>query len=357
MNERIEKIHEYLKQKNIGCLLIDSPFDILYLLHINQSFNFIELNFLLLITHKKIFLISNPLTLALIKKYLPDVVEIIESETTPFVKHHFRYIQEIKKLIDMEKIEKIGLTSLQYIDVSKHCERVENPIPYLAAIKTDKEIEFIRKSASVLKKVYKEIKEEIGKGCSEIELRNSIDIKLHQEGSERRAFPTKVAFGKKTANIYPVSTMDRLKENDIVLIDMGGVYKGYISEMARTIFHGEPDAKQKEIYNIVFSAYEKMKEFIKPGIVASAADKVVRGYFEEMGHEQFFFTPLGESTGLVKGGISLAPNNQEVLKTGMVFTVEPALYLPDWGGVKIKETILITDDGMDELTGGPEQNE
>ncbi|MCK4585153.1 M24 family metallopeptidase [candidate division WOR-3 bacterium] len=357
MNEQIEKIREYINEEKIGCLLIDSPFDILYLLHINQSFNYIELNFILLLTPDKVILISNPLTLSLIKEYLPEIVEVIEAETTPFIENHFRYIKEVRDVIEKEKVERMGLASVKYIDVSDRCVRVENPIPYFAAVKTDEEIEFIRKSASILRNVYKRVKDKIVNGCGEIELRNIIDVELHQEGSERRAFPTRVAFGKKTANIFPVSTMERLRDNDIVLIDMGAVYKGYIAEMAKTLFYGETDVKQQEIYNIVLSAYKKMKEFIKPGIIASAADAVVRNYFEEMGHAQYFFHPLGESTGLVKGGISLSPNNQEVLKSGMVFVVEPALYLPDWGSVKIKETILIKEDGIEELTGGPEQDE
>lgn len=357
MNERIGKIREYLKKEEIGCLLVDSPFDIFYLLHINQSFNYVELNFILLITQSKIFLISNGLTLSLIKEYLPEDIEIIEAETSSFLENHFRYIKEVREVVSKEEFGKIGLTSAQYIDVSDRCVRVKNPIPTLAAVKTDEEIEFIRKSASILKNVYKKIKNNIVQGCGEIELRNIIDVELHREGSERRAFPTKVAFGKKTANIFPVSTMERLKNDDIVLIDMGGVYKGYIAEMARTSFNGKEDAKYNEIYNIVLTVYKKMKEFLKPGIMASAGYAVVREYLNEMKHIQYFYHPLGESTGLVKGGISLAPDNQEVLKSGMVFVVEPALYLPGWGGVKIKETILISEDGSEELTGGPEQDE
>lgn len=357
MNERIEKIRKYLEEIKIRCLLVDSPFDMLYLLHINQSYNYIELNCILLITHKKIFFISTPLTLSIVKEYLPESVEIIQAETISFVDNHFRYIKEVREIMEKEKIERIGITSAQYIDASDGCVRVENPIPSLAAVKTDEEIEFIRKSAAILRNVYKKVKAQIVEGCGEIELRNIIDVELHKEGSEKRAFPTKVAFGRKTANIYPVSTMERLKKNDTILMDMGSVYKGYIAEMARTLFYGESDAQQNEIYDIVLSAYKKMKKFIKPGIIASVADGVVRDYFKEMGHSQFFFHPLGESTGLVRGGISLAPNRQEVLKSGMVFVVEPALYLPDWGGVKIKETILITDDGIEELTGGPEQDE
>ncbi len=357
MNERIEKIRKYLEEIKIECLLVDSPFDMLYLLHINQSYNYIELNCILLITHKKIFIISTPLTLSIVKEYLPKSVEIIQAETRAFIEKHFRYIKEVREIIEKEKIETIGLISAQYIDASDGCVRVENPIPSLAAVKTDEELEFIRKSAVILRNVFKKVKAQIVEGCGEIELRNIIDVELYKEGSEKRAFPTKVAFGRKTANIYPVSTMERLKENDTILMDMGSVYKGYIAEMARTLFYGETDAQQNEIYDIVLSAYKKMKAFLKPGIIASAADAVVRDYFKEMGHSQFFFHPLGESTGLVQGGISLAPNSQEVLKSGMVFVVEPALYLPDWGGVKIKETILIIDDGIEELTGGPEQDE
>ena len=357
MNERIERIREYIKKEKIECLVVDSPFDILYLLHINRSYNYIEINFVLLLTSEKVFLISNPLTLAFIKQYVPQNAEVIEIETASYIENHFRYTKKLQDIIKKEKIKKVGITSAAYIDISDCCIRIENPIPYFASVKTDTEIEFIRKSASILKKVYKKAKKKIVNGCGEIELRNAIDVALHKEGSERRAFPTKVAFGKNTANIFPVSTMERLKDNDIILIDMGGVYKGYVAEMGRTLFYGESNAKQREIYDIVLTAYRKLKEFLKPGVIAAAADAAVRDYFKEMKHSQYFYHPLGETIGLVKGGISLAPNSQHVLKSGMVFAVEPALCLPNWGGVKIKETIIIKEDGIEELTGGTEQNE
>ena len=357
MNGRIKKIRHFLKEEKIGCLLVDSPLDILYILNIEQSFNYVELNFLLLITQEKLFFISNPLSLSFIKPFLPEDIEIIESETEPYIKNHSRYKKEVGEIIKSEKIERFAVTSAQYIDVSSKCIGIKNPIPTIAAVKTKKECEYIRKSSSILQNVYNKVKENIVTGCGEIELRNSIDIELHREGAERRAFPTKVAFGEKTANIFPVSTMNRLKDNDIIFLDMGCIYKGYRAEMARTIFHGKKDAKKREIYNIVLSAYKKMKEFLKPGIVASEVDGIVREYFKEMGHSQFFFHPLGESTGIVSGGISLAPYCQDVIQPGMVFVVEPALYLPNWGCVKFKETILVKEDGIEELTGGPEEDE
>jgi len=243
------------------------------------------------------------------------------------------------------------------LDTNENCIRVKNPVPLLAAIKSNEEIKLIRKSAHLLRNVYEEIKKDIVTGCSEIELRNKVDVQLHKQGLEKRAFPTRIAFGKKTSNTFPVSTMEILKENDIVTLDMGGLLKGYMADFGRTVFHGKVDAKKKEVYDIVLKAYKKMKSFVKPGIVASSVDAVVRDCFLELGHSQFFFHPLGESLGFVKGGIALKPNNNEIIKTGMTFVVEPALYLPNWGGVKIKETILVTEQGIEELTGGPEQNE
>jgi Xaa-Pro aminopeptidase len=354
MNERIEKIRSYLREEKLGCLLVDSPFDILYLLHIEQSFNYIELNLVLLITADNLFLIATPISLSAIEEYLPEPMNVVEADTSIYVANRSRYLKEVHDIIEKEQLESIGLTSVQYVDVSDKCVRVENPIPFIAAIKSEEEIQYIQESASILKTVYQKIIPEIKTGCGEIELRNRIDVELHNAGSERRAFPTRVAFGKKTASIFPVSTMDRLKEHDIVTIDMGGMHRGYIAEMGRTVFHGEIDATAKTINEIVLTAYQKVIDFLKPGIVASSVDAIARGYFEEMGHSQYFFHVLGESTGLVKGGIALAPNDRSVIKPGMVFVIEPGLSIPGWGGVKIKETVLITEEGVEELCGGPE---
>ncbi len=352
MNERIEKVRTYLAEEKLGCILIDSPFDILYMLHIDQSFNYIEFNLVLLVTAKKLFLITTPINLSSIEKYLPDTIDLIRADTTAFVANRSRYLQEIRTLIKQEQLDNIGLTSAQYLDASDKCVRIENPIPFIAAIKSEEEIEYIKEAASMLKTVYETIKGEIKTGCGEIELRNRVDIELHNAGSERRAFPTKVAFGEKTASLFPVSTMHRLQENDIVTIDMGSMYRGYMAELGRTFFHGELDAKAQTITEIVSVAYQKVLEFLKPGIIASSADAIARDHFREMGHDQYFFHVLGESTGLVKGGISLAPGEQNVIRPGMVFVIEPALYIPDWGGVMIKETVLITETGAEELCGG-----
>jgi len=357
MKEKIRKIREFIEKEKLGCLLIDSPFEILYLLNIKKSFNFVELNMLLIISPEKMFLITNPITLSFLSENLPNDIKVIETETQSYVEHHSRYIKEARQIIKTNKIVDVGLTSTMYLDAAEKCIRVINPVLSLSAIKSSEEIKLIRKSAQILRNVYKEIKKTIKTGCGEIELRNEIDVLLHSQGSEKRAFPTRVAFGKNTSNIFPVSTMKRLEDNDIISLDMGGLYKGYMADFGRTVFHGKVDAEKKEIYDIVLEAYKKMKAFIKPGIVASSADRVVRDHFAEFGHAKFFFHPLGESVGFVKGGIALAPDNNNVIKPGMTFVVEPALYLPNWGGVKIKETILITEQGMEELTGGPEKDD
>ncbi|OQX56425.1 MAG: hypothetical protein B5M53_01510 [Candidatus Cloacimonas sp. 4484_209] len=350
MNERVSNIRKILDNEGVDCLLIDSPYDVLYILEINQSFNYVELNIVLLLSKDEIYLISNPLAVPFIKEFLPQRINLIEAEVSSFKKNHFRYIKEIREIIGSKKFKKIGLTSAQYIDISENCVRMRNPIQLMAAVKDENEIELLRKSSSILKNVYSKLKDKISEGIGEIELRNIIDVELHKEGIERRAFPTKVAFGKKTSNLFPVSTMQTLNKGDIVLIDFGGVYKGYIAEMARTFVYGDAEAKYTEIYDIVSTIYKKVIEFLKPGVVASAVDTLVKDYLNEVGHIQYFYQPLGESTGIIKGGITLAPGSNEILKQGMTFVIEPALYIPDWGGIKIKDTVLITENGAITLT-------
>jgi len=216
MNERVNNIRKILDKEDIDCLLIDSPYDILYILGINQSFNYVELNIVLLLSENEIYLISNPLIVPFIKDFLPQKIKVIEAEVSSFKKNHFRYIKEIREIINSKKFKKIGLTSAQYIDISERRIRMRNPVQLMAAIKDEKEIELLKKSSSILKNVYSKLKEKISEGIGEIELRNIIDVELHNEGVERRAFPTKVAFGKKTSNLFPVSTMQKLKKGDIV---------------------------------------------------------------------------------------------------------------------------------------------
>jgi len=136
-----------------------------------------------------------------------------------------------------------------------------------------------------------------------------------------------------------------------VLIDMGCLYRGYKSDLTRLFFLGKIGANFKAVYNIVKEAQRRAIKKIKPGVRASAIDSAGRSYIESKGYGKHFIHGLGHGIGLeIHEDPCISKKNKTILKKGMVFTVEPGIYMPGWGGVRLEDTVLVTNKGCEILT-------
>ena len=230
-------------------------------------------------------------------------------------------------------------------------------IDELRQVKDEVEIANIRQAASMADKAFADILDFIRPGMTEKEVALRLEQVMKENGSERPAFPTIVASGVRGALPHGVATDKVIAEGEFVTMDFGAVYNGYHSDMTRTVAIGQPTDEQYQVYSLVLSAQIMGIRAVKPQMSGKAVDKVARDYFNAMGYGEYFGHGLGHSVGLsVHEEPRLSPlSTCESLEPGMVVTVEPGLYIEGFGGVRIEDTVLVTETGHERLTTGETQ--
>lgn len=216
----------------------------------------------------------------------------------------------------------------------------------MAIIKTNEEIEKLRNAALLGDRCFEYIRNFIKVGMTEIEIAKAIDDFFVKNGATTTSFDTIVGAGKNSAVIHAVPSENKIKDNDIILLDFGCVLDGYCSDMSRTIFTGIPSDKQIQIYNLVRDAHYIASKFIKVGMMTDEADMYGRMNILKAGYD--YAHSLGHGVGtVVHEEPVLSPKRQTELLKNMVFTIEPGIYLENEFGVRIEDTGVLTDTGVE----------
>jgi Xaa-Pro dipeptidase len=177
---------------------------------------------------------------------------------------------------------------------------------------------------------------------------------FEREGAEGVSFEPIVGYGQNTSNPHHMPTNAQLKDGDVVLIDMGCIKNYYCSDMTRTVFFGKPIETLKNIYQIVLEANLKAIEKVKPGLKICEIDATARNYIESKGYGKYFTHRTGHGVGIeVHEKPYISSNSEGILKSGMIFSIEPGIYLPSVGGVRIEDLVLVTDNGCEVLNRYP----
>ncbi|MBQ6820648.1 MAG: aminopeptidase P family protein [Clostridium sp.] len=224
-------------------------------------------------------------------------------------------------------------------------------IDRLRMIKDAEEIEIMKKSSKINDEVMLELWDSLEEGKTEKYYSNLLLDLYEKRGANKFSFPPIIAASPNGADPHHHSDNTPIKKGNSIVIDIGGVYNYYCSDMTRTIFFGEePSKKHMEIYNIVKEANLNAIKRIKEGVKFSEIDKAARDYIVDAGYGEFFTHRTGHSIGIEThdfGDVS-ATNNEEV-KSGMIFSIEPGIYLKDDIGVRIEDLVLVTKDGCEVL--------
>ncbi len=224
----------------------------------------------------------------------------------------------------------------------------------LRVIKDDEEVELMRKAAELTSLGMNMAYECLRTGIEEVELAAEIEYAMRKRGSYGTAFDTAVSSGPASAFPHGGCTDRKIREGDLIVVDIGAVYKNYRSDMTRTLVLGKPSEKQQTIHGIVKQAYEKAFEAIKPGAKTKDVDTAGRQIIEKAGYGEFFVHGLGHGVGIdIHEPPTLNPSSKEKLQSGNVVTDEPGIYLVGYGGVRIEDSVLVTDEGAEKLTNGP----
>jgi Xaa-Pro aminopeptidase len=228
---------------------------------------------------------------------------------------------------------------------------ISGVIEKLRLIKTDSELKILKVAADIADAAFKHILDFISPGKTELEVSNELEFFMRRAGATSSSFDTIVASGHRSALPHGVASDKVIEAGDIVTMDYGCYYNGYVSDITRTVAVGEPNAKLKEIYDIVLEAQLRGMAGIKPGLTGKEADAITRDYITEKGYGEFFGHSTGHGIGLeIHEGPGLSMKSDVVLEPGMVVTCEPGIYIPGLGGVRIEDDTLITKDHNEALT-------
>lgn len=246
-----------------------------------------------------------------------------------------------------EFLEKLTKTKLLPLDGTMNA---------LRKIKDADEIANIEKAAIITDEAFGYICEYIKPGVTEKEIALELELYMKRKGASALSFEIIVASGIRSSLPHGRASHKVIEKGDFITMDFGCVLNGYCSDMTRTIVVGKAKERQKEIYRIVLEAQIKALEAIKPGMAGIDVDKIARDVITAKGYGEHFGHGLGHGVGLeVHEDPRLSPTSKDILEAGMVVTDEPGIYIPDFGGVRIEDLVVVTETGNQVLSKSPKE--
>lgn len=239
------------------------------------------------------------------------------------------YLQNLQKAFD----------EAEYVDVMEDLLRIR-------AIKDEGEIEKMQRAAAIADMAFTHILKMIKVGMTEMEVAAELEYVMKKNGSSYPSFDTIAISGKKTSMPHGEPSNKIIENHDTVTLDFGANYMGYCSDMTRSFFMGHPKAEMEKIYRIVYKAQKEAQDYVKAGVTGFDADKVARDIITKEGYGGCFGHSTGHGVGLlIHEEPRLSTKSTAVLKNNMAVTVEPGIYVSDLGGVRIENTVIVTETG------------
>ena len=223
-------------------------------------------------------------------------------------------------------------------------------IEAMREVKSADELELLRASTRLNETVFQSVYATIEPGMTEREIALALELTMREMGAEGPSFPTIVAFGTNAARPHAVPTDRELQAGDLVLIDMGLIHRGYCSDMTRTFVAGRPDRTYIDRHRVVRAAMQAGIGAIRAGVTGAEVDRAARQVIADAGFGDHFGHSLGHGVGLaVHEAPRLSRTNRKKLRAGMVVTVEPGIYLPEWGGIRLENMVVVGEHGPEVL--------
>jgi Xaa-Pro aminopeptidase len=216
------------------------------------------------------------------------------------------------------------------------------------------ELEILGRVADMASQSLLEILKEVKPGAVESEVAWALEVAMRNRGADGKSFDFIVASGERGALPHGKASEKKLKAGELVTIDYGATYRGYCSDETVTVCLGEPDERQREVYETVLAAQQTAIDAVRPGITLRELDAKARDLILARGYGEYFGHGLGHGVGIdIHEYPTVSPRNATVAEEGMVITIEPGIYIPGWGGVRIEDTVVVEADGCRRLTQVP----
>jgi Xaa-Pro aminopeptidase len=344
---RVEQLRAQLAQKNLTGILITNPPNRRYLSGFTGSEG------LLLILESTAYLCTD-------FRYLEQAAQ--EAPGWEVVKLDRPWTETVKKLVPSGSriaFEAEFLTCARYRELEQEISGVEwvaekGLVEKLRARKDAEEIKRLREAIRLTDDGALYLKSWLKPGLSEKDIALELEFYLRRRGASGPSFPFIVVSGPRSSLPHGRPSERRLVPGDIVTVDFGVIYDGYCSDLTRTFILGPPAPEQKALYDLVLAAQERALALAGPGVPAASVDASAREVIARAGYGDYFGHSLGHGVGLeIHEAPHLSSSSTEELQPGMVVTVEPGVYLPGSGGVRIEDVILITEHGREVLSQAP----
>ncbi len=349
MNTRIDALRAEFRNLGISAMLVSSYENYRYFSGFTGS------NCSLIISENDLILITDGRYTEQAKIQAPDFTviskqgahtQLIAEALSPFNGQNIGY--------ETAKMSDFTFTKLK----SALPDIIWRPIPDFAlaqrAIKDEFELFCIKKAVKIADDALSKLIPEIKEGMTERQIAALLEYNMASLGSEKCAFDTIVASGVRSSMPHAVPTDKKIEQGDLITIDFGACFGGYMSDITRTLWLGEPTEQLKELYFAVAKVQQSCVEKIAPGMCASDIDAFQRAEFEKLCLSDYICHSLGHGVGLeIHEAPTLSRLGSEILVPGMIVTVEPGLYIPGVGGVRIEDTVLVTENGFEVLTQSP----
>jgi Xaa-Pro aminopeptidase len=347
---RLEKVYQVMEENKVDGLFLMRDANIRYVSGFTGGDSFV-----FLLPPKKVFITDSRYT-EQAEKECPGF-EIVQhrgeypnfEETIARLsnEYHIRKIGFEQDFVTFEIYDKLRLALDERTELVPTSGLVES----VRFIKDEGEIACIKKAAQIACAAFTHVVNLIKPGLREKDIEVELEYQMKKNGASKPAFATIVASGPRGSLPHAQPSERIMRMGDLITMDFGAVYQGYCSDITRTISLGEPGNRQKEVYQIVKEAQEAGLKAVRSGIEGRMADKAAREVIEKAGFGSCFGHGLGHGVGLeIHEEPALNNNCRKMLAAGAVVTVEPGIYIPDWGGVRIEDTVLVTGEGCEVLT-------
>jgi len=244
--------------------------------------------------------------------------------------------------------------ALRQVLTSVELKPVSGVVEGLRLHKDAYELRCIEEAVRIADRAFARITAIIRPGVSEVEIALELEFLIRRLGADGIGFATIVASGTRSALPHGVASAKIIEAGDLVTLDFGAVYRGYHSDITRTVAVGQGTPRQEDIYNIVLEAQMSAIAAVKAGVRTSEVDRAARDIIKKNGYGDYFGHGTGHGLGLnIHEGPRLSAKDDTVLQAGMAVTVEPGIYLPGWGGIRIEDTVLVENGGRRVLTRSP----
>ena len=343
---RVQRLREAIATQKLDALLVTRPENIRYL----SGFRGGE-GALLITPDKAMVLIDF--------RYYDQVAE--EAPEFELVKVENRTPKVLEQCLKDSHVERLGFEST-HVSFAQHQDWIEaipdtewvptkSLVEDMRMVKDQNELALLRKAVGIADQACDYIRSYIQPGMSEKQVAWELESYMRTHGAEGISFGFIVAGGQNGAKAHAVPQDRPIQEGEPIVMDMGARFEGYCSDLTRTICLGEPSQKLQQIYDIVLQAQLAAEEGARAGMTGQQVDGLARDVIAQGGYKEQFGHGLGHGVGLaVHEGPRVSSLSEDVLKPGMVCTIEPGIYISGWGGVRIEDIVVVQENGVEVLS-------